>query len=233
MERVVKRFLMHNQGDSDDPKQNEFDDLKQDLQLLKYDMLNDLKKSREDNMRNMFIINGGIQFLAEEILSNNINKDNLDSAFARYRELLNNHHNMLKSENETVFVDHATSGVGYDRQLSDKSMSDKQSADFKVSKKSIKFFPDVKEVPEEHAAEEEQVEEPVPKFTVPGNVEDEQQQQPNANSDSTHTVSPNNVSSFFSNFFETPMPNDNMGQSPEDFFQNRLAYDFHATHDDE
>ena len=128
MERVVKRFLMHNQGDSDDPKQNEFDDLKQDLQLLKYDMLNDLKKSREDNMRNMFIINGGIQFLAEEILNNNINKDNLDSAFARYRELLNNHHNMLKSESETVFVEHGASSVILDRQMSDKSVTSERAS---------------------------------------------------------------------------------------------------------
>lgn len=103
MERVVKRFLMHNQGDSDDPKQNEFDDLKQDLQLLRYEMLNDLKKSREDNIRNMFIINGGIQFLAEEILTNNINKENLNSAIIRYRELVNTHNNILKSDSESVF----------------------------------------------------------------------------------------------------------------------------------
>jgi hypothetical protein len=119
---------MHNQGDSDDPKQNEFDDLKQDLQLLKYDMLNDLKKSREDNMRNMFIINGGIQFLAEEILNNNINKENIDSAFARYRELLNNHNNILQSDSESSVFDHKpitppSSNLILDRQTSSGSES--------------------------------------------------------------------------------------------------------------
>ena len=57
MGRVIKRYLMHNQGDSDDPKQNEFDDIKQDLQTLRYEIINDMKKTREDNSRNMNIIN--------------------------------------------------------------------------------------------------------------------------------------------------------------------------------
>ena len=94
MERVIKRYLMHNQGDSDDPKQNEFDDVKQDLQTLRYEIINDMKKTREDNARNMSIINGGLQFVSEEILNNN--KDNQQSYF-RYKELLSMHQNLLIS----------------------------------------------------------------------------------------------------------------------------------------
>lgn len=74
MERVVKRYLMHNQGDSEDPKQNDFDELKQDLQQIKYEIVNDMKKSREDSIRNAFIINNGIQFLAEELLAFSVDK---------------------------------------------------------------------------------------------------------------------------------------------------------------
>ena len=134
MERVVKRFLMHNQGDSDDPKQNEFDDLKQDLQLLRYEMLNDLKKSREDNIRNMFIINGGIQFLAEEILTNNINKENLNSAITRYRELINTHNNILKSQDsENVFADHQPSPTTALNQLMSEFSANKTSKRFSLT----------------------------------------------------------------------------------------------------
>lgn len=68
MERVVKRYLMYNQGDVDDVKQNEFDGIKQDLQLMRVEIRNDMKKSRDDTIRNMFIINNGIQFIAEELM---------------------------------------------------------------------------------------------------------------------------------------------------------------------
>ena len=66
MERVVKRYFLHNQGsDLDDPKQNEFDDIKAELQTMRYEMISDMKKSKEDSARNMYIVNGSIQFIAE------------------------------------------------------------------------------------------------------------------------------------------------------------------------
>jgi hypothetical protein len=70
MERVVKRFLMHNQNEVD-PKQNEFDGLKQDIQLIRYEMMNDVKKAKEENYRNMQIASSGLEFLAEEIVQSN------------------------------------------------------------------------------------------------------------------------------------------------------------------
>lgn len=68
MERVVKRYLMYNQGEVDDLKQTEFDDIKQDMQQIRFEIKNDMKKSRDDTIRNMFIINNGIQFIAEELM---------------------------------------------------------------------------------------------------------------------------------------------------------------------
>ena len=66
---------MQNQGDSDDPKQNDFEELKQDLQTIRYEILNDMKKTREENSRNMSIINNGIHFVAEELLNNSFNNN--------------------------------------------------------------------------------------------------------------------------------------------------------------
>lgn len=98
MERVVKRFLMHNQNDIDDPKQNEFDGFKQDLQLIRYEMMNDVKKAKEENMKNMFVINTGLEFVAEEIARSNTSPKN---QFYKYKELVNE--NLLERKNESKF----------------------------------------------------------------------------------------------------------------------------------
>jgi len=70
MERVVKRFLMHNQNELD-PKQNEYDGLKQDIQIIRWEMMNDVKKAKEENYRNMQVATCGLEFLADEIVQSN------------------------------------------------------------------------------------------------------------------------------------------------------------------
>jgi hypothetical protein len=76
MERVVKRYLMHSQGDTDDdPKLNELEDLKQELQIMKYDIVNDLKKSKEENIKNANMLNNSLHFVAEEVV---VGEDDFD-----------------------------------------------------------------------------------------------------------------------------------------------------------
>jgi hypothetical protein len=70
MERVVKRYLMHSQGDSDDPKLNELEDLKQELQALKFEIGNDLKKTKDENFKNSNFMNNYLHFMGEEIIIN-------------------------------------------------------------------------------------------------------------------------------------------------------------------
>ncbi len=69
IERVVKRYLMHNQGDSDDPKLNELDEIKQEVQDIKYDILNDIRKFREDNMKKAFVLSNNLQYVTEQFLT--------------------------------------------------------------------------------------------------------------------------------------------------------------------
>ena len=97
MERVVKRYLMHNQGDSDDPKQSDLEEFKQDLQTMRYEMLNDMKKSKEVNLRNSFMINNSVQFVAEEIMNNykTENKEILQLSVKRFKSLINLNQNLL------------------------------------------------------------------------------------------------------------------------------------------
>jgi hypothetical protein len=68
IERVVKRYLMHNQGDSDDPKLNEIDEMKQEVQTIKYEILSDIKKFREENVKRVFMLNNNLQYVTEEFI---------------------------------------------------------------------------------------------------------------------------------------------------------------------
>jgi hypothetical protein len=115
MERVVKRFLMHNQNDFDDPKQNEYDEFKQDLQLIRFEIINNFKKAREDSMRNMFCINAGLEFLVNEIT---VNKSP-SIQFVRYKELINdsqinNNLTSVKSESEIANEDKQQKIISFD-----------------------------------------------------------------------------------------------------------------------
>jgi hypothetical protein len=90
MERVIKRYLMHNQGDSDDPKQNEHDELKQEVSIMKHELSNDMKKLKDESCRNFFKINGWMQILADEMIhstNKGLGKESYLS-YTRYDDLL-------------------------------------------------------------------------------------------------------------------------------------------------
>jgi hypothetical protein len=82
---------MHSQGDTDDdPKLNELEDLKQELQIMKFDIVNDLKKSKEENIKNANMLNNSLQFVAEEVVvSENDDDDSLADSNPGSPRLLN------------------------------------------------------------------------------------------------------------------------------------------------
>jgi hypothetical protein len=90
MERVIKRYFMHNQGDYDDPKQNEIDELKQEVGIVRHELNNEIKRLKEHSWRNLFKINGWIQIMADELINTNknINRTNYVS-YQRFEDLIN------------------------------------------------------------------------------------------------------------------------------------------------
>lgn len=93
---------MHNQNDFDDPKQNEYDEFKQDLQLVRYEIINNFKRLREDNLRNMFIINTGLEYLVEGLTNRTSTIKSPNNQFLKYKELLNSYQTSSKLEAETT-----------------------------------------------------------------------------------------------------------------------------------
>ena len=67
MERVAKRFLLHNNRESMKVTENDFDELKEDVLMVKYDMMNDLKKVRENMTRYASIVHSGITLLGNKL----------------------------------------------------------------------------------------------------------------------------------------------------------------------
>jgi hypothetical protein len=78
MQRIVKRFLLHRDRDSEDVNEMDFDELKQDLQMIRYEMNNDLKKSRDETTRILKHVNSGLLLLGEQLFRDCQSSDLLD-----------------------------------------------------------------------------------------------------------------------------------------------------------
>lgn len=81
MQRIVKRFLLHKQRESDEVGEADFDELKQDLQMVRFEMLNDLKRSRDDTARLISNIQSGLLLIGEEVFGNSKSENS-----ARFKE---------------------------------------------------------------------------------------------------------------------------------------------------
>jgi hypothetical protein len=75
MQRIVKRLLLHKQRENDDFNDLDFDELKNDLQMIRYEMNNDSKKAREEIIEVLNHINLGIKIIGEEVFKSDINTD--------------------------------------------------------------------------------------------------------------------------------------------------------------
>lgn len=65
MARVAKRFLLHNSRETEDIKESDFDELKMEFQVVKMDMLNDMRGAKENLIRYSNILYKGISLLGE------------------------------------------------------------------------------------------------------------------------------------------------------------------------
>jgi hypothetical protein len=103
MQRIVKRFLLHNQRESDG-FEKEFQELKQDLQMIRYEMTNDLKRTKEDTYHSQHLIHAGLNILGDEIFHDSTNDLNI-SRFNEYKILSHELNETLKEDDDLVDVD--------------------------------------------------------------------------------------------------------------------------------
>jgi hypothetical protein len=66
MERVIKRFLLHKQREEQDEiREGDFEELKQDIQMLRFEMMNRLDETRDDLNKNSLLLNEGVLVVGE------------------------------------------------------------------------------------------------------------------------------------------------------------------------
>ncbi len=66
MERVIKRFLLHKQREEQDEiREGDFEELKQDIQMLRFEMMNRLDETRDDLTKNSLLLNEGVLVVGE------------------------------------------------------------------------------------------------------------------------------------------------------------------------
>ena len=65
MERVATRFLLHNHRETEEVKESDFDELKQEVQMVRFEMTNDLLTIKENLVRYTSILHSGMSLLGE------------------------------------------------------------------------------------------------------------------------------------------------------------------------
>jgi hypothetical protein len=102
MQRIVKRFLLHKQRESDEIGEMDFDELKQDLQMIRFELLNDLRQSSEQTTRLVAQLQAGLALIGEEVLRNSANGNDALNKFRDY----NNSNNNLNAASTTFNDEH-------------------------------------------------------------------------------------------------------------------------------
>ncbi|CAF1250908.1 unnamed protein product, partial [Didymodactylos carnosus] len=81
MERVIKRFLLHKQREEQDEiREGDFDELKQDIQMLRFELMNRLEDMRDELSKTSTLLNDGIIVVGEQLsyLNRDINPNGVE-----------------------------------------------------------------------------------------------------------------------------------------------------------
>jgi hypothetical protein len=111
MERVIKRFLLHKQREEQDEiREGDFEELKQDIQMLRFEMMNRLDETRDDLAKNSLLLNEGVLVVGELLTSltnetNSLIKENFHLYKKNFYSTLDQIHSIdsgIDSTHETI-----------------------------------------------------------------------------------------------------------------------------------
>jgi hypothetical protein len=114
MERVIKRFLLHKQREEQDEiREGDFEELKQDIQMLRFEMMNRLDETRDDLNKNSLLLNEGVLVVGELLTTltrdtNPLIKENFHSFKTNFYSTLDKIRSAdsgMESLNDTVLSD--------------------------------------------------------------------------------------------------------------------------------
>ena len=105
MQRIIKRFLLHNQREMMEGEigSKDFHDLKQDLQMIRYEILYDLKKSKEDSFYQSALIQNGLTLIGDELIKSPANWENFVNFKMNATQMREIFENQTNSEKVRLF----------------------------------------------------------------------------------------------------------------------------------
>ena len=90
MQRILIRFLLEKERQSAEVGEGDFSELKQDLQMIRFEMLNEMKKTRDDSIRMINHLNNVLIILGDEIFKNSKSDINLNKYLNHKKYEINN-----------------------------------------------------------------------------------------------------------------------------------------------
>lgn len=142
MERVVKRFLLHNNRETEDIRESDFDELKQDVQMVRFESLNSLRQNKEDAVRYTSILHNGLSILGEFVCQSMQNSDILANLrdFQQYEKKLDEEFDDYSDSSKQTNSQFNSKGVSLNKEEveSIKSQMESKSARKRSSNLSIK-----------------------------------------------------------------------------------------------
>jgi hypothetical protein len=100
MKRIVKRFLLHNQRESEAVKESDFIDLKQEVRSVNTDLSDQIKQMRKSLVRYAKIVHRGISIVGDYIYES---LDDDSDEYARHKKFKNFH--KVLNEDLSEFMD--------------------------------------------------------------------------------------------------------------------------------
>lgn len=67
MERIVKRFLLHNNREAEDTRESDFDELKQDVQSVRVELLKKLRHMHKDTAKYIKLLHDGVSMVGDSL----------------------------------------------------------------------------------------------------------------------------------------------------------------------
>ncbi len=67
MQRIIKRFLLSNDRENDKVNQTNISELKQDLQMVRFEVQNNTKKTKLETAKSIKTLHAGVSLLCEEL----------------------------------------------------------------------------------------------------------------------------------------------------------------------
>ena len=139
MQRIVKRYLLHNQRESDG-FEKEFQELKQDLQMIRYEMMNDMKRTKDDTMHSQHLIQLGLNIIGEELFSRSNNENNVNlSRFNEFKYFCQDLTEKDEDLDAVLAADESPEGDKVKTMLEHTANLEKKKADFKNFNKKTFF----------------------------------------------------------------------------------------------